>query len=152
MYLRYRWHMHKTVSARVVWLMLPDHLPKHHIVHWTFYPALNQNGNRCGVCPTWRMRCCTKPVSLTCAGALSAWLSRRTKLNRRGKIHTVGTNILLEFWFWEIWLQLCMRQFRLQPSCLNIQLSCVPHFLDAMIQENQVQVRSCTLLFVFFPS
>ena len=84
-YLRYHWHIHKTVSAKVVWLMLPDHLPKYHIVRWTFYPALNQNGNRCGVCPTWLMRCIMKPVSLTYAGVVSAWLSRKTKLNRRKK-------------------------------------------------------------------
>lgn len=37
MYLSYHWHIHKTVSAKVVWLMLPDHLPKHHIVHWTLF-------------------------------------------------------------------------------------------------------------------
>jgi hypothetical protein len=48
MHLRYHWHIHKTVSAKVVWLMLPDHLPKHHIVHWTLYPALNQESDCCG--------------------------------------------------------------------------------------------------------
>lgn len=40
MYLRYHWHIHKTVSATVVWLLLPDHLPKHHIVHWTLFILL----------------------------------------------------------------------------------------------------------------
>lgn len=63
----------------------------------------------------------------------------------------VGTNILLEFRFWEIGLQLSMRQFFLQSSCHTVQLSWAPRFLDAMIQEKQGQVRSCTLLIVFFP-
>lgn len=34
MCLRYHWHMLRTVSAQVAWLILPAHLPAHHAVRW----------------------------------------------------------------------------------------------------------------------
>lgn len=84
MYLRYYWHFHETASANAACLMLPDHLPKHHIVHWTllilpWIRLVVAMGRVQHV--GWAASCCLHQLPVP--GFLSAWLSRKTQVNRR---------------------------------------------------------------------
>lgn len=58
------------------------------------YPALRQNGKRRpGAQHDWQGA--SRNPYPACARVLSVWLSRKTKLNTRKQIHTVGTNFSL---------------------------------------------------------